>query len=370
MSPRNPPPLMSVGELRPELISEWSVSKNDNQTLFDFRNASGYKGWWKCNNCSHEWQTIISNRTKNNSGCPECGNVRKANSQRGITKTPKEGKSLVERNPEIIKFWHFSNDLKVTEVGPGSEKTFMWLCDKGHITKARISKKIIDFKRLGYFPCRECYLKNKHIPSSGKSLTERFPNIAKAWHPTKNGDLKPSDVYANSNSYVWRLCDKGHSSEAMINSKVNGFGCKYCRPKNNSKIEALFREAFVSSAIVSNVDSDPVKLNIAWRVRQVMTVDIVGQLSDGTPVAIEYDGMYYHQQGTGPDRDMAKTKALLKAGYVVIRIRERDLFNLKIKHSNLLQISHHFKRNDLYSRDALVGDTVAKIETWLTSFIV
>ncbi len=369
MSPRFPPASMSAGDLYPDLIIEWSTKLNNGETLFNFRKFSGHKAWWVCSSCDHEWATTIVNRTKNKSGCPKCSVIRRANDQKGITKTPKKGKSLAERNPEIVRFWHPSNDLKVTEVGPGSEKTFMWLCDHGHITQTGISKKIIDFKRLGYFPCQECYLENKHIPSSGKSLAEKFPNIATAWHPSKNGDLTPSDVYANSNSYVWWLCDKGHSSEAMINSKVNGFGCKYCRPKNNSKIEALFREAFVNSAIVSNVDSDPVKLNIAWRVRQVMTVDIVGQLSDGTPVAIEYDGMYYHQQGTGPDRDMAKTKALLKAGYIVIRIRERDLFNLKIKHSNLLQINHYFKRNDLYSRDALVGDTVAKIETWLTSFI-
>ena len=29
------------------------------------------------------------------------------------------------------------------------------------------------------------------------------PELAKQWHPTKNGDLKPTNVMANSNKIVW-----------------------------------------------------------------------------------------------------------------------------------------------------------------------
>ena len=31
------------------------------------------------------------------------------------------------------------------------------------------------------------------------SLQDRFPNIASEWHPTLNGNLKPSDVAPKSN---------------------------------------------------------------------------------------------------------------------------------------------------------------------------
>ena len=35
------------------------------------------------------------------------------------------------------------------------------------------------------------------------SLEEYAPDLAKQWHPTKNGDLKPMDVTYGSKKKVW-----------------------------------------------------------------------------------------------------------------------------------------------------------------------
>ena len=36
------------------------------------------------------------------------------------------------------------------------------------------------------------------------------PKLASEWHPTKNGDLKPNQVFPYSNRKVWWTCEHGH----------------------------------------------------------------------------------------------------------------------------------------------------------------
>ena len=61
-----------------------------------------------------------------------------------------------------------------------------------------------------------------------KNLMESNLKVAKEWHTTKNGDLKPTDVTANSNKKVWWRCKEGHEWKARINSRNQGNGCPYC----------------------------------------------------------------------------------------------------------------------------------------------
>jgi hypothetical protein len=56
-----------------------------------------------------------------------------------------------------------------------------------------------------------------------KSLAETHPEIAKQWHPTKNGHLSPNDVTIGSGKLVWWKCLKGddHEWENSPNSRYN-----------------------------------------------------------------------------------------------------------------------------------------------------
>jgi len=83
--------------------------------------------------------------------------------------------------------------------------------------------------------------KNKHLhqdtkdkmskPKLGQSLGDLNIELSKQWHPTKNGNLTPFDVYPNSNKKVWWVCEKGHEWEAIIFSRNNGKNCPYCGGK-------------------------------------------------------------------------------------------------------------------------------------------
>lgn len=60
------------------------------------------------------------------------------------------------------------------------------------------------------------------------SLKDKYPDLCKEWDYSKNGDLKPKDVYSSSSQLVWWICNKGHSFEARVVNRKNGSGCHYC----------------------------------------------------------------------------------------------------------------------------------------------
>jgi len=60
------------------------------------------------------------------------------------------------------------------------------------------------------------------------SLLEIKPELAKEWHPTKNGKLTPDEVTAGSHKKVWWLGSCGHEWEAIVKSRYAGRGCPYC----------------------------------------------------------------------------------------------------------------------------------------------
>ena len=75
------------------------------------------------------------------------------------------------------------------------------------------------------------------IKSSG-SLYDNNINLAKEWHPIRNGMLTPKDVTAGSQKKVWWLCPEcGYEWEAVIGSRNQGRGCPRCyKTKRNTDI--------------------------------------------------------------------------------------------------------------------------------------
>ena len=60
------------------------------------------------------------------------------------------------------------------------------------------------------------------------SLAEKCPELVSEWHPTKNGDLKPTDISYGSDRKVWWQCEKGHSWQARISNRIHGNNCPVC----------------------------------------------------------------------------------------------------------------------------------------------
>lgn len=57
---------------RPDLICEWDFEKNSELSPFNLSLGCNKRAWWKCSVCGHEWNSIISSRGRQGTGCPVC----------------------------------------------------------------------------------------------------------------------------------------------------------------------------------------------------------------------------------------------------------------------------------------------------------
>ena len=139
--------------------------------------------------------------------------------------------NLAVKFPDVAAQWHSTKngDLKPEDVTPRSGKKVWWVCKEcGREWDATVCD------RTDGTGCPECG-KKKQVESLVQnkivkhgSLADRFQEIAKQWHSTKNGDLKPEDVTPRSGKKVWWVCEKGHEWDATVCDRTDGTGCPEC----------------------------------------------------------------------------------------------------------------------------------------------
>ncbi|MBR2069096.1 MAG: zinc-ribbon domain-containing protein [Candidatus Gastranaerophilales bacterium] len=198
---------------KPELAKEWHPTKNNKLTPSNTNANSKVKVWWICER-GHEYKAPVNARYACNTGCPICAN-----------KQVKQGyNDLATTHPEIAKEWHptKNGDLKPTEVIAGSDKKVWWQCEKGHEWQAGI-----ETRTLMNAGCPYCT--NRKVWTGYNDVATVRPDLVEEWHPTKNGNLKPSDISIFSNNRVWWKCKKcGHEWKTAITYRKDGTGCPRC----------------------------------------------------------------------------------------------------------------------------------------------
>jgi len=197
-------------EWRMRLEPEWNSEKNAPLTFNEMTRGSKRKVWWKCKH-GHEWIAMFSNRVRG-SGCPYCQGSR-----------PSKNWNLAVCFPEIAAEWHPTLNVGgVPEmILPHSNRRAWWRCKEGHEWQA-----VINNRTTSGTGCPVC--SGNKAKESGRDLMTLFPEIAEQWHPTLNGELKPTDVHSMSNRKVWWICKEGHEWQATVYHRVEGHGCPYC----------------------------------------------------------------------------------------------------------------------------------------------
>jgi hypothetical protein len=118
---------------------------------------------------------------------------------------------LTDRNLGLVNEWHptRNGDLTPEQVTSGSGKKVWWKCSRGHEWETILSN------RTNGSGCPYCSGKKA---SEDYNLAVKHPELAKEWHPTRNGDLTPAQVTPGSSMKVWWRCSRGHEWEAQANS--------------------------------------------------------------------------------------------------------------------------------------------------------
>ncbi|MBQ3015691.1 MAG: hypothetical protein IJD79_02815 [Clostridia bacterium] len=365
---------ISLAEHNPGLLSEWHPTKNTAITPQNISYGSAIKVWWKCS-CGHEWEATPNHRSRGR-GCPEC-----AKNQRAITKRKNivaTRGSLADKNPDLAREWHPTKNGTLTpyDISVNSPERVWWQCikDKRHEWDAPVNS------RNSGVGCPVC--SGHRLMVGVNDLATLRPEIAVQWHPTKNGELSPTDIIAGTDKSVWWQCEKGHEWQARINNRINGNNCPICIGKkvlvgyndlatvmpsiakewHPTKNENLTPQDVVvgsnkkvwwqcerghewqtSVAHRSNGRRCPKCFGesktsfpeqaIFFYFRRVTTaynrylIDSKTEIDIYLPdykIGIEYDGAYFHKGETAEQREKRKQEKLDKLGITLIRVRELE----------------------------------------------
>lgn len=112
----------------PDLVKEWNYKKNNGLLPQDCTICSGKKVWWIVHfddqrtgkKFIFEWKDSIAHRTKEHRGCPYLSGQ----------KLYKGFNDLETLFPNIAKLLHpsLNNQLKASNLSPGSDKKVFWKC--------------------------------------------------------------------------------------------------------------------------------------------------------------------------------------------------------------------------------------------------
>ena len=148
------------------------------------------------------------------------------------------------------------------------------------------------------------------------SLSILFPEIAKEWHPTKNGKLTPFMVNPFSHKKVWWKCYKEDNHEwttTVGNRQLSS--CPYCTLTPQSKEELIITHELIT--IFKGINPKGFKTRVKGKLR---SIDIyIPDLKLG----IEFDGNYWHKDKRALDK--LKTEELEAEGFNIIRVRQKPL---------------------------------------------
>lgn len=224
----------SSPRLDKELVAQWHPKKNGDLDPSQVSYGSNKRVWWLCSE-GHEWQSSPKGRSRGG-GCPICSNK----------------KLLVGYNdlqtvrPEIAREWHpqMNGSLTPQDVLPGADRKVWWLCSLGHEWEASLNNR---FSGEGS-GCPTC--SGRKVLAGFNDLATRHPDVAAQWHPTRNGDLIPSQIVAGSSKRVWWLCPVGEDHEweatvAMRTQPNSPTGCAVCagrRVVNSTSLATKFPE--------------------------------------------------------------------------------------------------------------------------------
>ena len=218
-----------------------------------------------------------------------------------------------ENNKEyLLQEWDYekNQDLDIKTITSGSGKYACWICQRcSYEWKAKINNRAL----LGRgCPC----CANKTIVVGINDLATTHPDIAKEWHPTKNGDLTPQKVTHGSGKKVWWLCAEGHEYKATVlhRTQPNGTNCPNC----NSGRQTSFAEQAIFYYVKKYY---PDAINR-------YTADFLGRMEldiyiPSIGYAIEYDGEAWHTKDK-IHREQRKYKLCRNKGIKFIRLREKQ----------------------------------------------
>jgi hypothetical protein len=196
-----------------ELAAEFALELNDGLTPEQLVAGTHRKLWWHCQS-GHSYQASGLKRSGEGTGCPFC--ARK--------KVLPGFNDMATIAPQLVPHFHPTKNAPATPetLAPRTNKTLWWRCEIGHEYRAKAGNRL----QAGGLGCPVC--SNHQVLAGFNDLATTRPDLARSWHPTKNGETTLQMVLAGTNKKVWWLCDEDHEWFADISLRARGRGCPSC----------------------------------------------------------------------------------------------------------------------------------------------
>lgn len=282
-----------------KLASDWDNSKNT-ESIHGITLGSNKKVWWLCSE-GHSWAATVVARSANGNGCPMC-------SGRAVI----VGKTdLLTTHPEIAKEWHPTKNgtLLPSQVKAGIGKKIWWLAECGHEWQAAPCMRTGPINKTGCPVCR-----GKVIISGVNDLATLAPRLLAEWD-YENNTLDPTKVSPGSHKEAHWVCFSGHKWITPVKSRgLSGNGCSECS-NAVSDLELELRDFL-----------DSLGLKCEYNSRKVIPPYEVDIYCNDLKVAIEFNGIYWHSEARGKDKNYHWNKYNLckTSGIQLIQVWEDD----------------------------------------------
>jgi len=318
----------------------------------------------------------------------------------------KRGLILLKDRPEFLEVdFEKNKNIDFDKLGYRSAIKIWWIC-----TFCKTNYVASPHSKTKSKKCRACYRKsiNPQRPKMTKkqwyrrSIAYVLPELAKLWHPTKNGILKPENAYFGKK--YWYRCDKGHEfyvagyakkriqtkqmcSKCLgkVVSKEKNFAVEFPEIakewdyKKNEKLPSDYTKGSNHKAwwickkkhsyqcvigmrthtkqgcpkCSSNISRPQLRiyaeLKLIFPKTQLNKILInrteIDIFIPEINVGIEYDGTRFHQKQFTIDKDLRKNKIVKKLHIYLIRIREKGLH--KLTDNDIFQTNYLLEKKEI-----------------------
>ena len=291
-----------------EKVKCWSIkNKETPRQTFKFNNN---KFWFNCDNCCHDFETLL------NSWCPYCSHSKLCDND-GC----KDCFNKSFASHEKVKCWSIKNKETPRYLFQGTAQKYWFNCDK---CDHDFEKSLLHISgRNGWCPycvnrkmcyedsCKDCF--NKSFASHEK---------VKCWS-IKNKET-PRYLFQGTAQKYWFNCDKCNLDfETVLNYVKSGYWCPYCVNKTETKLYKILKEKYPT--IIH-------QFKVEWckNIAQLPFDFCIPEYK----IIIELDGPQHFTQimkWKTPEeqfkRDKYKERCANENNYSVIRVIQNDVFN-------------------------------------------
>ena len=194
----------SLAEIHPAVALLWSNS-NERSARTVTPNSS-FDALWDCPDCNLEYRALVHDMVNGNASCPFCNNRRVRSGYN----------SLIDKNPNIAKFWSQNNYLHASDVFPTSTFSALWICPN---CDGEYSAPVNDMVE-GIADCPYCA--DRRVLPSFNSFAAKHSELLNEWDYIRNYTvgIDPDTIFDTDLKAVWWICKNGHKFRMSTRARL------------------------------------------------------------------------------------------------------------------------------------------------------